>query len=144
GVEAMKFGWQRLNAEYAKQFGIKTPNLPPKAAEVLLVNLIDEVRQRDSLAEIAELVSARIESVLRPTSLYIFYRSREGSEFVSSRSASHSRAPQGQASQDRAPQGLSAEQTLTQVVAGVTAEQRLSEQQMLLGMLEGSKEIRDF
>jgi hypothetical protein len=25
----MKFpGWQRLNAEYAKQFGIETPNLP--------------------------------------------------------------------------------------------------------------------
>jgi uncharacterized protein YndB with AHSA1/START domain len=30
--EAMKFGWQRLNAEYAKQFGIETPNLPPEAA----------------------------------------------------------------------------------------------------------------
>jgi len=30
GPEAMKFGgWQRLNAEYAKQFGIETPNLPP-------------------------------------------------------------------------------------------------------------------
>jgi hypothetical protein len=28
----MKFGgWQRLNAEYAKQFGIETPNLPPNA-----------------------------------------------------------------------------------------------------------------
>ena len=27
GAEAMKFGgWQRLNAEYAKQFGIETPN----------------------------------------------------------------------------------------------------------------------
>ena len=27
GPEAMKFaGWQRLNAEYAKQFGIETPN----------------------------------------------------------------------------------------------------------------------
>jgi uncharacterized protein YndB with AHSA1/START domain len=24
--EAMKFGWPRLNAEYAKQFGIETPN----------------------------------------------------------------------------------------------------------------------
>jgi hypothetical protein len=34
GVEAMKFGgWQRLNAEYAKQFGIETPNRPPKAAQ---------------------------------------------------------------------------------------------------------------
>jgi uncharacterized protein YndB with AHSA1/START domain len=32
--EAMKFGgWQRLNAEYAKQFGIKTPNWPPQAAQ---------------------------------------------------------------------------------------------------------------
>ncbi len=32
GGEAMKFGgWQRLNAEYAKQFGIETPNWPPKA-----------------------------------------------------------------------------------------------------------------
>jgi hypothetical protein len=24
----MKFGWQRLNAEYAKQFGVETPGLP--------------------------------------------------------------------------------------------------------------------
>jgi len=30
GGEAMKFGgWQRLNAEYARQFGIETPNWPP-------------------------------------------------------------------------------------------------------------------
>jgi uncharacterized protein YndB with AHSA1/START domain len=28
GGEAMKFGWQRLNAEYAKQFGIESPNWP--------------------------------------------------------------------------------------------------------------------
>jgi uncharacterized protein YndB with AHSA1/START domain len=34
GPDAMKFsGWQRLNAEYAKQFGIKTPNRPPHAAQ---------------------------------------------------------------------------------------------------------------
>ena len=34
GAEAMKFsGWQRLNAEYAKQFGIDTPNRLPKAAQ---------------------------------------------------------------------------------------------------------------
>jgi uncharacterized protein YndB with AHSA1/START domain len=26
-------GWQRLNAEYAKQFGIETPNKPPSAAQ---------------------------------------------------------------------------------------------------------------
>ena len=29
GPEATKFGWQRLNAEYAKQFGVETPNWPP-------------------------------------------------------------------------------------------------------------------
>jgi hypothetical protein len=29
GAEAMKFGcWQRLNAEYAKQFGVETPGWP--------------------------------------------------------------------------------------------------------------------
>jgi uncharacterized protein YndB with AHSA1/START domain len=32
GAEAMNFdGWQRLNAEYAKQFGIETPGRPPNA-----------------------------------------------------------------------------------------------------------------
>jgi uncharacterized protein YndB with AHSA1/START domain len=34
GGEAMKFGgWQRLNAEYAKQFGVETPNWPPQASQ---------------------------------------------------------------------------------------------------------------
>jgi uncharacterized protein YndB with AHSA1/START domain len=34
GPEAMKFGgWQRLNAEYAKQFAIETPNRPSRAAQ---------------------------------------------------------------------------------------------------------------
>jgi len=34
GGEAMKFeGWQRLNAEYAKQFGIEPPNWPLKPAQ---------------------------------------------------------------------------------------------------------------
>jgi uncharacterized protein YndB with AHSA1/START domain len=34
GGEAMEFGgWQRLNAEYARQFGIETPNWPSKAAQ---------------------------------------------------------------------------------------------------------------
>ena len=32
GSDAMKFGWQQLNAEYAKQFGIETPKWPPQAA----------------------------------------------------------------------------------------------------------------
>ncbi|HZS84939.1 MAG TPA: SRPBCC family protein [Stellaceae bacterium] len=33
GGEAMKFGWQRLNADYAKQFGIEAPSWPPKPAQ---------------------------------------------------------------------------------------------------------------
>jgi hypothetical protein len=29
GMETMKFaGWQRLNAEYAKQFGVELPSWP--------------------------------------------------------------------------------------------------------------------
>jgi uncharacterized protein YndB with AHSA1/START domain len=32
GGEALKFGgWQRLNAEYARQFGVETPGWPPNA-----------------------------------------------------------------------------------------------------------------
>ena len=31
--DAMKFGWPRLNAEYAQQFGIEAPNWPPKASQ---------------------------------------------------------------------------------------------------------------
>jgi uncharacterized protein YndB with AHSA1/START domain len=30
GGDAMKFGWQRLNAEYAQQFGVEAPDGPPK------------------------------------------------------------------------------------------------------------------
>ena len=30
GGEAMKFDWKRLNAEYAKQFGIEAPQWPPR------------------------------------------------------------------------------------------------------------------
>jgi uncharacterized protein YndB with AHSA1/START domain len=34
GADAMKLGaWQRLKAEYAKQFGVETPNSPPQAAQ---------------------------------------------------------------------------------------------------------------
>jgi uncharacterized protein YndB with AHSA1/START domain len=34
GGDAMKFaGWQRLNAEYAKQFGIEAPSWPPQAGQ---------------------------------------------------------------------------------------------------------------
>ena len=31
--DAMKFGWSRLNSEYAKQFGIEAPNWPPKTGQ---------------------------------------------------------------------------------------------------------------
>jgi uncharacterized protein YndB with AHSA1/START domain len=31
GPEAMKFDWQRLNSEYARQLGVETPNWPPGA-----------------------------------------------------------------------------------------------------------------
>jgi len=33
GGEAMKFGWPRLNAEYAKQFGVEAPGRPPTDTE---------------------------------------------------------------------------------------------------------------
>jgi uncharacterized protein YndB with AHSA1/START domain len=33
GGEAMKFEWQRLNTEYAKQFGIDAPSLPPRGPQ---------------------------------------------------------------------------------------------------------------
>jgi uncharacterized protein YndB with AHSA1/START domain len=33
GGEAIKFGWQRLNVEYAAQFGVKAPNWPQKQGE---------------------------------------------------------------------------------------------------------------
>ena len=34
GPEAMRFGgWQRLNAEYARQFGVEAPNWPPQSAQ---------------------------------------------------------------------------------------------------------------
>jgi uncharacterized protein YndB with AHSA1/START domain len=35
GAEAVKFGgWQRLNTEYAKQFGVETPGWPPNAPKL--------------------------------------------------------------------------------------------------------------
>jgi hypothetical protein len=34
GADVMKFGgWQRLNAEYAKQFGVENSNWPSKTAQ---------------------------------------------------------------------------------------------------------------
>ena len=102
--------------------------------EQVLVHLMDEVRQRDSVAEIAQLVTARIDSVLHPTALHIFYRAKGDSEFVSSRSAS----------QPPSQQVLSEQQTLARVMDDAPTQQHLSQQQMLLRMLDGSKAIRDF
>jgi sigma-B regulation protein RsbU (phosphoserine phosphatase) len=102
--------------------------------EQVLVHLIDEVRQRDSLAEIAQLVTARIDSVLHPTALHIFYRAKGDSEFVSGRSAS----------QSSSQQELSGRQTLARVMDDAPTQQHLSQQEMLLRMLDGSKAILDF
>ncbi|HLH62593.1 MAG TPA: SRPBCC family protein [Ktedonobacteraceae bacterium] len=33
GGEAVKFGWPRLNSEYARQFGIEVPSPPPDVAQ---------------------------------------------------------------------------------------------------------------
>jgi len=102
--------------------------------EQVLLHLIDEVRQRDSLAEIAQLVTARIDAVLHPTALHIFYRAKGDSEFVSGRSGSPSSSQQD----------LSGQQTLAGVMDEAPTQQHLSQQEMLLRMLDGSKAIRDF
>jgi hypothetical protein len=83
--------------------------------EQVLVHLIDEVRQCDSLADIAKLVSGRIESVLHPTALHIFYRAEERSERFEGHSSSDS-----------------------------FVGQQLSQQQMLLRAIDAAKAIRDF
>jgi eukaryotic-like serine/threonine-protein kinase len=108
--------------------------------EQVLLHLIDEVRQRYSLAEISQLVGARLDSVLHPTSLHIFYRERGDSDFVSGGSATGSKPTQ----QISAPQVLSAQETLARLTADAPTQQRLSQQQALIRMLEGSKAIRDF
>jgi tRNA A-37 threonylcarbamoyl transferase component Bud32/uncharacterized membrane protein len=83
--------------------------------EQVLVHLIDEVRQRDSLADIAKLVSARIASVLHPTALHIFYRAEERSERFEGHSSSDS-----------------------------FVGQQLSQQPTLLRAIDAAKAIRDF
>jgi len=83
--------------------------------EQVLVQLIDEVRLRDSLADIARLVSARIESVLHPAALHIFYKAEERSDRFE-----------------------------TQSSGDVLAPPQLSEQRTLLGLLEHGTAIREF
>jgi hypothetical protein len=82
--------------------------------EQVLVQLVDEVRQRDSLAEIARLVSTRIDSVLHPTSLHIFYRAQERSDTFEGHSSSDS-----------------------------LISHQLSQQQVLLRLIEDAKAICD-
>jgi hypothetical protein len=83
--------------------------------EQILVQLIDEVRQRDSLADIARLVSARIDSVLHPSAIHVFYRAEERSDRFEGHSSSDVLAP---------PQ--------------------LSEQRTLLGLVGAGTGIREF
>ena len=82
--------------------------------EQVLVQLIDEVRQGDSLAEIARLVSTRVDSVLHPASLHIFYRAEERSDRFEGHSSDSMTGPQ------------------------------LSQQQTLLHAIHDAKTIRDF
>ena len=56
--------------------------------EQVLSHLIDEVRQRESLSEVATLVGARVDSVLHPSSLHIFYRAQERSDRFDGHSSS--------------------------------------------------------
>ena len=52
GPDAMKFGgWQRLNAEYAEQFGVETPNWPPKPAARVLKSRIDMTKMKNSASQ---------------------------------------------------------------------------------------------
>lgn len=110
--------------------------------EQVLVHLIDEIRQRDSVAEIAQLVTARIDAVLHPTALHIFYRAKEDSEFVSGGSASQSAAQSS--ARPSSQQVLSEQQTVARAMDDAPTQQHLSQQEMLLRMLDGSKAIRDF
>jgi hypothetical protein len=56
--------------------------------EQVLAHLIEEVRQRDSLGDVASLVTMRVDAVLHPASLHIFYRAQERSERFDGHSSS--------------------------------------------------------
>ena len=60
--------------------------------EQVLAHLIDEVRQRESLGQIAKLVGARIESVLHPTLVQVLYRAEDRSDRFDGHSSSGSLA----------------------------------------------------
>ena len=44
------------------------------AQEQILIGLMDEIKDLDSMADIAKLVSSKVDSALHPTRIYIFYR----------------------------------------------------------------------
>ena len=74
--------------------------------EQVLAHLIEEVRRRESLAEIATLVSTRIESVLHPTMVQLLYRADERSDRFEGHSSSGALALlQLPAAADRLPDG---------------------------------------
>lgn len=82
--------------------------------EQVLVKLIDEVRQRDSIGDVATLVGARVEAVLHPSAMHIFCRADERSNRFDGQSSS-----------------------------GIATGAELSAQQSLLRLLDGDKTIRD-
>ena len=78
--------------------------------EQVLAQLIDEIRRHDSLAGIAQLVSARIDSVLHPTTLHVFYRAEDRSERFEAHSSSDLLGP-----------NLSEQRALLDLLGGGTA-----------------------
>jgi GAF domain-containing protein len=99
---------QRLQATLDRQFFREAYE-----QEQVLGRLIDEVRQRDSIGDVAALVSARVDAVLHPSAVHIFYRADERSNRFDGQSSS-----------------------------GVVTAAQLSAQQSLLRLLDGDKTIR--
>jgi hypothetical protein len=122
--------------------------------EQVLAHLIDEVRQRDSLAEIARLVSTRIDSVLHPTSSHVLYRAQERSEKFEGHSSSASLVTH-ELSQQRATSYLRCTLTTRKELAvqlrGCLSRVPFSQcwriehrQHTLLRLIEDTEVIRDF
>jgi eukaryotic-like serine/threonine-protein kinase len=87
--------------------------------EQVLTQLIDEVRQRDSLGEIAKLVSGRIDSVLHPSSLHIFYRAQDRSETFDGHSSSGAITGRELATQRELVELLDRDKAIRDVPSGV-------------------------
>jgi hypothetical protein len=87
----------------------------------VLSRLIDEVRQRDSIAAVATLVSARVDSVLHPSSLHIFYRAEERSDRFDGQSSSDSRGARLPPSRPSSGAEFSAKAALLRLLEADTA-----------------------